>query len=111
MSHHPNVPVEIPDDLDDVIRQGIDRGKKVAAHRRRVRRAAARTVCSLALVLGIFVGGINLSPAFAATVENVPPSRPIGPDFRQEPSRGGGRLRRGRRRGPQSRWCVTKTQS
>ena len=72
MSHHPNVPVEIPDDLDDVIRQGIDRGKKVAAHRRRVRRAAARTVCSLALVLGIFVGGINLSPAFAATVENIP---------------------------------------
>lgn len=72
MSHHPNLPVEIPDDLDDVIRQGIDHGRKVAACRRRVRRAAARTVCSLVLVLGVFVGGVNVSPAFAAAMEDVP---------------------------------------
>ena len=72
MSHHPNIPVEIPDNLDDVIQQGIDRGKKVAAHRRRVRRAAARTVCSFVLVLGVFAGGINASPAFAAAMENFP---------------------------------------
>ena len=72
MSHHPKLPVEIPDDLGDVIQQGIDRGKKAAARRRRVRQAAARTACSLVLVLGVFVGGVNVSPAFAAAVENVP---------------------------------------
>ena len=72
MSHHPNIPVEIPDNLDDVIQQGIDRGKKVVAHRRRVRRAAARTVCSFVLVVVLFAGGVNLSPAFAAAMEDVP---------------------------------------
>ena len=69
---NPHIPVEIPDDLDDVVRQGIDRGKQAAAHRRRVRRAAARSVCSFVLVMGLFVGGINVSPAFAAAMENVP---------------------------------------
>ena len=69
---NPHIPVEIPDDLDDVVRQGIDRGKQAAAHRRRVRRAAARSACSFVLVMGLFVGGINVSPAFAAAMENVP---------------------------------------
>ena len=69
---NPHIPVEIPDDLDDVVRQGIDRGKQAAAHRRRVRRAAVRSACSFVLVMGLFVGGINVSPAFAAAMEDVP---------------------------------------
>ena len=72
MSHHPKLPVEIPDDLGDVIQQASAPAKRAAPRRRGVRQAAARTACSLVLVLGVFVGGVNVSPAFAAAVENVP---------------------------------------
>ena len=72
MSNHHNIPVEIPDNLDEVIQQGLANGKKIVAHRRRVKRAIVRAACSFVLLLGIFVGGINVSPAFAAAMENVP---------------------------------------
>ena len=72
MKANPHFPVDIPSDLDEVVLQGIDQGKKVAAHRRLVKRAVTRTACSFLLVVGLLVGCINLSPAFAAAVENVP---------------------------------------
>ena len=69
--NHP-IPVDIPNDLNSVILQGIDAGKKAVEHRRRVKRAVSRSICSFAVVIGLFAGGVNLSPAFAAAVEHVP---------------------------------------
>lgn len=67
-----NVQVDIPEDLDEVIRQGICDGKQAAARRSRARRVVMRSVCSVVLVSALFVGGINLSPAFAAAVRELP---------------------------------------
>lgn len=72
MENNWNVQVDIPDDLDEVIRQGIRAGRQVAARRSRTRRVVLRSVCSVALVSALFVGGINLSPAFAAAVRELP---------------------------------------
>lgn len=67
-----DVRVPIPDDLDEVIQQGIRRGKQVAERRRRIRQGLARCLCSFGVVAGMLIGGIHLSPAFAAAVEDVP---------------------------------------
>ena len=72
MKPNPPIPVDIPNDLNSVILQGIDAGKKAVEHRRRVKRAVSRSICSFAVVIGLFAGGVNLSPAFAAAVEHVP---------------------------------------
>ena len=72
MRANPRIPVDIPSDLNEVVLRGIEQGKKVAAHRRRVKRAVTRSMCSFVLAAGLLVGGIHLSPAFAAAVENVP---------------------------------------
>lgn len=65
-------PAVIPDNLEEVVRQGIRRGARAAARRRRIRQCAARTACSLAVVTGLLVGGIHASPAFAAAVGDMP---------------------------------------
>ena len=67
-----DVSVDIPEDLEDIILQGILRGKQVAARRRKIRRYAVRTICSVVAATGLFAGGIHLSPAFAAAVDDVP---------------------------------------
>lgn len=64
--------VPIPDDLDQVIQQGIARGRQEAARRRTVRRRAVRSAGCLVLVMCLFVGGLQFSPAFAAAMEDVP---------------------------------------
>lgn len=69
-NHH--IPVDLPDDLDEIIQRGIDEGKKTVARRRRVKRTVMRSACSLIVVMGLFMGSINLSPAFAAAMEDVP---------------------------------------
>lgn len=72
MEPNRRISVSIPDDLNDVIQQGIARGRKAAARRAHARRLAMQSACSLALVLVLLVGGINVSPTFAAAVEDVP---------------------------------------
>lgn len=67
-----DVEVDIPDDLNEVIRRGFCAGQQAAIRRRRAQRTAVRCVCSVVLVAGLFVGGINLSPAFAAAVQDIP---------------------------------------
>ncbi len=67
-----NVDVVIPDDLDEVIQRGFSSGKRKAAQRARTKRLVVRSVCSLALAMGLFVGGIRVSPAFAAAVGELP---------------------------------------
>ena len=67
-----NVQVDIPNDLDQVIHQGICDGKRAAASRKRTKRAIVRSVCSVMLVSALFVGGVHLSPAFAAAVREIP---------------------------------------
>ena len=64
--------IPIPGDLDQVIRQGVERGRAAAARRARVRRTAGRSVCTLGLALALLAGGVNLSPAFAAAVSDLP---------------------------------------
>lgn len=64
--------ISIPDDLDDVILQGMNQGKTRAAHRRRLKRTAACTACSFVLAAGLFLGGVYTSPTFAASVEQIP---------------------------------------
>ena len=66
------ISVEIPADLAEVLRQGMCRGKEIAARRARRRRMAARTACSFLLVLTIFAGGVRFSPAFAAAIRELP---------------------------------------
>lgn len=66
------ISVEIPADLGEVLRQGMCRGKEIAARRARRRRMAARTACSFLLVLTLFAGGVRFSPAFAAAVRELP---------------------------------------
>ena len=66
------VPVSIPEDLDEVIRRGIRDGKRVAARRSRTRKRLARSAGSVVLALGMFIGGIHTSPAFAAAVSKLP---------------------------------------
>lgn len=72
MEPNRRIPVSIPDDLNDVIEQGIARGRKAAARRALTRRLAIQSACSLALVMVLLVGGISFSPTFAAAVEDVP---------------------------------------
>lgn len=67
-----NVPVDIPEDLNEVIRRGISSGKAAAARRSRLKRRAACTACSLALVAVLFAGGVRFSPAFADAVDDIP---------------------------------------
>lgn len=64
---HEDGEIRIPEDLDQVVRRGIAAGRAAVA-RRRMRRRAVRSLCSLALVTGLVAGGIRLSPAFAAAV-------------------------------------------
>ncbi|MGI5963400.1 MAG: DUF4179 domain-containing protein [Lawsonibacter sp.] len=66
------IPVSIPDDLDEVIFRGIDQGRKKMMQRRRIKRLTIRSVGSLAAVFCILFGGVNLSPAFASAIEDVP---------------------------------------
>lgn len=72
MDSHWKVPVSIPEDLDDVIQRGIREGKQVVARRRRTRKLLVRSAASVVLALGIVVGGIHVSPAFAAAVREIP---------------------------------------
>lgn len=72
MDNNWDISVDIPDDLEQVIQQGILQGKQVAARRRKLRQYAVRTVCSFLVITGLFVGGIHVSPAFAAAVDDVP---------------------------------------
>lgn len=72
MENNWNVQVDIPDDLDEVIRRGICDGKQTAARRNRVRQMTVRSVCSVVLLSALFVGGLNFSPAFAAAVRELP---------------------------------------
>lgn len=72
MDMNRNGSVPIPEDLHAVIHQGVAQGRQVLARRKRARRAAASSLCSVALAFGLFVGGVRLSPAFAAAVEDLP---------------------------------------
>ena len=72
MENNWNVQVDIPEDLNEVIRRGICDGKQTAARRSRTRRMVMRSVCSVVLVSALFVGGLHLSPAFAAAVRELP---------------------------------------
>lgn len=67
-----NVEVDIPDDLNEVIRRGFSAGQQAVIRRKRARRTAGRCVCSVVLAAALFVGGINISPAFAAAVQDIP---------------------------------------
>lgn len=60
--------VVIPDGLEEAVQAGLQRGRQVCARRARVRQWTARSVLSLVLVLALFAGGVNLSPAFAAAL-------------------------------------------
>lgn len=62
----------LPQGLDAAIRTGLERGRRTVARRARVRRGAVRSTLCLALVLGLFAGGVNASPAFAAAMEELP---------------------------------------
>ena len=72
MKSSPHIPVDIPNDLSKIVQQGMAQGKRVAAQRRRVKRTITQAACSLVLIVGLLVGGIHFSPAFAAAVEDVP---------------------------------------
>ena len=72
MKPNPHIPVDIPRNLDEVVQRGIAQGKSVVAHRRRVMRIVRRSTCSFLLAVGLLIGCINLSPAFAAAIEDVP---------------------------------------
>ena len=67
-----NVEVDIPDDLNEVIRRGFSAGQQAVIRRKRARRTAGRCACSVVLAAALFVGGINISPAFAAAVQDIP---------------------------------------
>ena len=58
----------LPQGLDTAIRTGLERGRRTVARRAR----AVRSALCLALVLGLFAGGVNASPAFAAAMEELP---------------------------------------
>ena len=62
----------LPQGLDTAIHTGLERGRRTVARRARVRRGAVRSALCLALVLGLFAGGVNASPAFAAAMEELP---------------------------------------
>ena len=72
MDNHGKIKVSIPEDLDEVIQRGIQDGKRTVARRNRLKRTAVHSVCSFGLMLGLLVGGINLSPAFAEAVGELP---------------------------------------
>ena len=67
-----HIDIPIPDDLDEVIQRGFSCGKATAARRARTQRLVVRSVCSVALAMGLFIGGIRVSPAFAAAMGELP---------------------------------------
>ena len=79
-----NVEVDIPDDLNEVIRRGFSAGQQAVIRRKRARRTTGRCACSVVLAAALFVGGINISPAFAAAVQDIPV---IGELVRECPAR------------------------
>ncbi|NCB64191.1 MAG: DUF4179 domain-containing protein, partial [Clostridia bacterium] len=72
MQENWNVTVEIPEELGGAVQAGISRGRSVVTHRKRVRKYAVRTALSAALVVTVFAGSVNMSPAFASALEDVP---------------------------------------
>ena len=48
----------LPQGLDTAIHTGLERGRRTVARRARVRRGAVRSALCLALVLGLFAGGV-----------------------------------------------------
>lgn len=59
--------IEIPDELDQAIRVGVQKGKKMMNRRKYIQRTAAGAAAAFA----VFVGSINASPALAANLEDV----------------------------------------
>ena len=72
MNERWEIPVPIPEDLDEAIQRGIREGKQVAARRRRTRMLLARSAGSFVLALGMLIGGVHISPTFAAAVSDFP---------------------------------------
>lgn len=65
--------IEIPKDLDLAIRKGIEKGKKEKMKiENRPMVMAAKSAAAILIALTIFTASLNLSPAFANTMSEIP---------------------------------------
>lgn len=63
--------IEIPDELDFVVRDAIKNSTKVGIEKNRMS-LLRTTAIAATVVFGIFVGGINLSPTLAQSLSEIP---------------------------------------
>lgn len=64
--------VEIPDKLDSVVREAIDNSRARNKRGKRLQKRVMTIAVSVVIVFAAFVTGVNISPAFAETMKNVP---------------------------------------
>jgi hypothetical protein len=63
--------IEIPDELYFAVRMGIERGKKHMA-KNKTKNTYLKAIAGVAAALVILTAGVNVSPAFADALDNIP---------------------------------------
>jgi hypothetical protein len=64
--------IEIPSEISTAIMEGIERGKKEMSQNNNTRNKVLKICASLVLTTSLLTGVINVSPAFADTLKNIP---------------------------------------
>ncbi|PAB59627.1 DUF4179 domain-containing protein [Anaeromicrobium sediminis] len=66
--------IEIPSELNNMVQIGVERGRaEMNKHNRNRRRKEIMKVCaSFTVALTLFTAGVNMSPAFADSLKNIP---------------------------------------
>lgn len=64
--------ISISSELEEAIQQGIKKGKVKMDKRDKVKKNVMRTMAVTLIGIGVFATSINISPAFAESIKNVP---------------------------------------
>lgn len=67
-----NEHISIPSELEEAINMGMSKGRAKMQKREKLKKSAMATAAAAAIGMGVFAASINVSPAFADTMKNVP---------------------------------------
>ncbi len=74
MSEYKNeyLEIETPSEISNAIMEGIERGKKEMTQNNNTRNKVLKACASMVLATSLLTGVVNVSPAFAETLKNIP---------------------------------------